>query len=176
MNLSRSQYLLLFFLSLATIIIYLTWYDVKNIQERYNFIYRKLVSFDDQVFNIFIDLGANKGDSVLNFIGMNLNAQGGNLNANGLFSKKLKNSNWIIYAFEANPYFDEQLLNMKKLVTNSKYNHTVYLYSQTAAWIYDGKIDFFLDTVNPQMDFWGSSLNKNAVVFFLNYFYIIFLF
>jgi hypothetical protein len=42
--------------------------------------------------------------------------------------------------------------------------HTVYLHKQTAAWTYDGKIDFYLDTINKQNDFWGSSLNKNHQV------------
>ena len=101
----------------------------------------------------------------MNFVGINSRAQGGNLNADTLLDDK--NSEWLIYAFEANPFFDEQLLQMKYLVTTgSKYKHTVYLYNQTAAWIYDGKIEFYLDTVNTAVDFWGSSLNKNAASFF----------
>jgi FkbM family methyltransferase len=35
------------------------------------------------------------------------------------------------------------------------------MFSQTAAWKYDGTIDFFLDTVNPQYHYWGSSLIKD---------------
>ena len=33
------------------------------------------------------------------------------------------------------------------------------MYNGTAAWTYDGTIDFYLDTVNSGVDFWGSSLN-----------------
>ena len=56
--------------------------------------------------------------------------------------------------------------------------HTVHLHRQTAAWIYDGKIDFYLDTVNKQNDFWGSSLNKehivsfNIIIYFVNHYEI----
>jgi len=35
------------------------------------------------------------------------------------------------------------------------------MYNDTAAWTYDGTIDFYLDTVNQASHFWGSSLNKN---------------
>ena len=42
-------------------------------------------------------------------------------------------------------------------------NHKVNLFKSTAAWIYDGTIDFYLDKVNAGYDFWGSSLNKNHV-------------
>ena len=109
--------------------------------------------------NVFIDLGANKGDSVYNFVGLTENAQGGKLNSKNF----AKNASWIIYAVEANPFFDTKLLEMKKKV--EALGHTVHLYNQTAAWVQDGKIDFYLDTVNPGYDFWGSSLNKNHVPF-----------
>ncbi len=41
--------------------------------------------------------------------------------------------------------------------------HIVYLYNQTAAWKKNGSIDFYLDTINEDYDFWGSSLNVNHV-------------
>jgi hypothetical protein len=42
--------------------------------------------------NVFIDLGANKGDSIYNFVGLAKRAKGGKLN-NQNFAK---NSSWII--------------------------------------------------------------------------------
>ncbi len=63
---------------------------------------------------------------------------------------------------EANKHFDELLINTKN--NAEKLGHKVYLYKQTAAWTYNGKIDFYLDTINKQADYWGSSLNKNHVV------------
>ncbi len=112
--------------------------------------------------NVFIDLGANKGDSIYNFVGLNQRAQGGNFENERFITKKTsKKAKWIIYAIEANPFFDSKLAEMKQKVEEMK--HKVHLYNQTAAWIQDGTIDFYLDTVNPQGDFWGSSLSKNHV-------------
>ncbi len=109
--------------------------------------------------NVFIDLRANKGDSIYNFVGLTENAQGGKLN-NKNFAK---NASWIIYAVEANPFFDNKLDDMKEKI--EKMNHVVHLHKKTAAWVQDGKIDFYLDldTVNPKNDFWGSSLKKENV-------------
>ena len=114
----------------------------------------------DTPLHVFIDLGANKGDSIYNFIGLNSQAQGGNLD-NSNFPKSYKTAKWIIYGFEANSFFDNQLLKMKQDV--EMLNHKVNLFKSTAAWIYDGTIDFYLDKVNAGNDFWGSSLNKNHV-------------
>jgi hypothetical protein len=111
--------------------------------------------------NVFIDLGANKGDSIFNFVGMNKRAQGGNINSE-TFPQSFKSAKWIIYGFEANSIFDEPLLKMKEEV--EKLNHTVHLYKSTAAWTYDGTIDFYLDKINVKRNFWGSSLNKNHVI------------
>ena len=36
----------------------------------------------------------------------------------------------------------------------------MFMHSNTAAWIYDGFITFYLDTVNKGRDYWGSSLDK----------------
>jgi hypothetical protein len=107
--------------------------------------------------NVFIDLGANKGDSILNFVGLSEKAQGGN------FPKEFQNLKWIIYAFEANKHFDKQLIEAKQKI-ELILKHEINLFTQTAAWTYDGQIDFYLDTVNKEADFWGSSLNKNHVI------------
>lgn len=66
---------------------------------------------------------------------------------------------WDVYAFEANPEFNKILTNVKANV--SKRNHTVKMYQETAAWTYDGTIDFYLDTVNKANNFWGSSIDEN---------------
>lgn len=67
-------------------------------------------------------------------------------------------ASWDVYAYEANPVFNEVLEETRKKVSQK---HTVHIYNETAAWTYDGTIDFFLDTVNKKRHFWGSSLNKN---------------
>jgi FkbM family methyltransferase len=120
-----------------------------------------LKAFDSsyQVRNVFIDLGANKGDSVLNFLGLQDVAQGGKLSK--LFKKdSIASKDWIIYAFEANPYFNDILNSLSKEI-EQKYPHVSFkLYKETAAWTKNGFIDFYVDTVNNNTDFWGSSLNK----------------
>lgn len=74
-------------------------------------------------------------------------------------NSQAKLANWDVYIFEANPTFNEALYKVKAEVEKRK--HTVYLFNQTAAWTYDGTIDFYLDTVNKKYNFWGSSLNKD---------------
>jgi len=167
------KYLLLSFVTIIPLIFLISIYDIIKIESNLNLIFNKikiLSGFDSildgEIQNVFIDLGANKGDSIYNFVGLNNQAQGGNLNNNQLFPQTFKTAKWIIYGFEANSFFDEQLIKMKQDV-EEKLNHTIYLYKSTAAWIYDGTIDFYLDTVNAGQDFWGSSLNQNHVIYLL---------
>jgi FkbM family methyltransferase len=109
--------------------------------------------------NVFIDLGTNSGDSIYNFLDIkNDGVKVTQINQNS-FPESFKHSKWIIYAFEANKYFNSRLDEMKRQV--EKLDHRVYLYKQTAAWTFDGTIDFYLDTVNEAYDYWGSSLKQD---------------
>ena len=168
------KYLVLTLLILIAFIFYVSLYDVMKLQTTVDLIFSKMKSISNlnsnknidgekvgEIRNIFIDLGANKGDSIYNFVGLNSGAQGGDLN-NPVFPQSFRTAKWIIYGFEANSFFDNQLVKMKQDV--EKLGHTIYLYKSTAAWIYDGTIDFYLDTVNAGNDFWGSSLNKYHVI------------
>jgi FkbM family methyltransferase len=107
---------------------------------------------------IFIDLGANKGDSVYNFIGVEKRANGGDL-----YYKKTLNIKddieWTIYAFEPNKFFNKQLDEMK--LKSEELGHSLFLFKETAASTFDGKCDFYIDTHNSNKNFVGSSLNKN---------------
>jgi FkbM family methyltransferase len=107
---------------------------------------------------VFFDLGANKGDSLMNFMNLTGSAQGGQLSYTTLYPNTQLHD-WTLYGFEANSYFNEQLDELK--LEASSIDQTINIYQETAAWIYDGKIDFFLDTINDKHDFWGSSLNKD---------------
>jgi hypothetical protein len=161
---------LILFISL---VFFISLYDIIKLGESVNLIFDKIKSLSlnsnnnqeeiGEIKYVFIDLGANKGDSIYNFVGMNNRAQGGNINSE-TFPQSFKSAKWIIYGLEANSIFDEPLLKMKEEV--EKLNHTVHLYKSTAAWTYDGTIDFYLDTVNDKFDYWGSSLNKNHVILF----------
>jgi hypothetical protein len=154
-------------LLLISIILIIKLYNDIKLKSYANTYFSMLNGLPDEPVHVFIDLGANKGDSIYNFVGMNKRAQGGNINSE-TFPQSFKSAKWIIYGFEANKVFDSRLLKMKEEV--EKLNHTVHLYKSTAAWIYDGTIDFYLDTVNDKNDFYGSSLNENHVNFYFKTF------
>ena len=107
--------------------------------------------------HVFIDLGANNGDSAYNFFGLNEKSQGGKF-SNILSKKEIDKWRWQVYAVEANSVFDKDLIEMKDKLSKQ---HQVYLYNSTVAWTYDGFIDFYLDTVNSKYNFWGSSVLEN---------------
>ena len=103
--------------------------------------------------HIFLDLGANNGDSVKFFIDKaDRTIEQSYLKGYGA----LDNKKWEIYAVEANPYFNKVLADVK--VYCEKLGHTFNLLTETAAWTKNEKLVFYLDTVNKDQDFWGSSL------------------
>lgn len=108
---------------------------------------------------VFIDLGANNGDSVLNFLDLNQRAQGGQIKSL-IDINIIKNNSWDIYAFEGNTVFDKQLSAIKQDIELKYKKYKIFLYNSTLAWTYNGKIDFYVDTVNTNNNFWGSSINE----------------
>jgi FkbM family methyltransferase len=106
--------------------------------------------------NVIFDLGANIGDSALFFADPNFQCENCH-ELKGICTKD--NKKWIMHSFEANPRYNDILDNVTKTV--KKYGHTHYLYKQSAAWTKNEKLVFYLDTVNKDYDFWGSSLIKD---------------
>lgn len=150
------QNLKLFFLALILSLITIIYFtnNTSLIYEFNNKIASKIKK------NVFIDLGANNGDSVLNFLGLNERAQGGQMKS--LIDMSLvKNNAWDVYAFEGNSVFDQQLLTIKNNIELKYKNYNIHLYNSTLAWTYNGKIDFYVDTINKNKNFWGSSINGN---------------
>lgn len=64
---------------------------------------------------------------------------------------------WQVIAFEANPFFNDKLEKVSEIIQDL---HEIKIYNETAAWTSDGTIVFFIDNVNPDRNYWGSSLNK----------------
>jgi hypothetical protein len=127
---------------------------VKTIKTGENESFKHLIENGTAKNYVFIDLGANKGDSIYNFFGIETNDQSP-YNFPQLLDRTLvKQVSWIVYAFEANPVFDNDLYEMKNKLNNL--GHIVHLFNRTAAWKYDGKIDFYLDLINVEKNFWGS--------------------
>jgi FkbM family methyltransferase len=106
--------------------------------------------------NAFIDVGSNRGDSIYKFLD-SVNSGP----ATGALSQFFKMKKWnpkdfCVIGFEGNPYFNETLLN---LVEKEKARAKMFkVYLQTVVASKSGQITFYLDTVNKQNNFWGSSL------------------
>jgi len=115
-----------------------------------------LNAIDKKTKYVLIDLGANKGDSIYNFFGMK--DQMSNKLPELIDPELVNQVSWTIFAFEANPVFDKDLYRMKQKLSKK---HKVNLYNSTAAWIYNGYINFYLDLVNKKDSYWGSSLDNN---------------
>ena len=103
---------------------------------------------------VYIDLGANTGDSVYNFFGIKTHESSPYKFPKLIDLDFVNQVSWSVYAFEANPVFDNDLYKMKSILNEQ--GHKVYLFNRTASWTYDGKIDFYLDLVNKENNFWGS--------------------
>jgi hypothetical protein len=110
--------------------------------------------------HVFIDLGARHGDTVYDFLGISKHPFGGYYRHKA-YPKWPKNTTWIIYAVEANPFLDAKLYHMKRWVESL--NHTVHLYNQTAAWTKDGFIDFYM--LKEDLTSQASALDKKNVIY-----------
>jgi len=92
---------------------------------------------------VFIDLGAADGNS-FNFFLKNGYGEVG----------KCPSVQWSAVLVEANPRFNTQLGAIGK-----QQGDKVSVMSSTAAYMCEAQTSFFLDTVNTQKNFWGSSMS-----------------
>ena len=104
--------------------------------------------------HVFLDLGANDGDTTYNFFGLKSYSQGGYFK-DIIPLDVVQNYKWEVHSIEANPVFDQDLIRMQKNISEK---HDIFIYNSTVAWIYDGQIDFYFDTLNKITSFWGSSV------------------
>jgi len=109
---------------------------------------------------VFIDLGANSADTLM------------------VFLKETKTKfvydypkppghsyhDAEIFLFEANPVFTPTLIKAKEWALFERVPpvKNIEIFPNTAVWIADGTVTFYLDTVNPGVDYWGSSISKEA--------------
>jgi FkbM family methyltransferase len=70
-------------------------------------------------------------------------------------------SKWDVYAFESSATFNSNLIRAKITIGKrfSDY-HRIRLFRETAAWIYDGTLGFYLKTVNKK-SFWRPILSND---------------
>lgn len=96
---------------------------------------------------IFIDLGAANGNTFEHFLKDGY-GEVKNCPSGGEFEAIL---------VEANPRFDESLLSLQ-----ANYSGRVRSLVSSAAYMCEGFTSFYLDTVDVQQNFWGSSMSPNA--------------
>lgn len=127
-----------------------------------NFLNAKSViinSFDVKpVRYVYIDMGTNNGDSILSFFGMDQNNYPKFLDQTLISEKE-----WIVYAFEANARFNEDIKDATRKVLAKQPKVKFNLFTETAVWTRNGHIKFFLDKVNAGASYWGSSLKEQHV-------------
>lgn len=92
---------------------------------------------------VFIDLGAANGNSFEEFL-------------NNKYGPVANCADWEAVLVEANPLFDEPLKSVQ-----AKYPGKVQALFSTAAYMCEAQTSFYLDTVNVQQNFWGSSLSSS---------------
>ena len=152
-----------FFVTLfLVILIFLNFsFMVMDFKSELTPVFKSIISFQrqqqqEQVSKkyVYIDLGVGKGFTAYNFFQnviktpeiVTLIGEQTNIAA----------ISWDVYIVEANPYFDKDLSEIKRVLT--AFNHSVHVLNQTAAWTYDGIVPFYLDTINKANYYWGSSL------------------
>ena len=111
---------------------------------------------------VFIDLGANRADSVRVFL------KEPNTKFQYDFPKPpfpCKYSDAEIYLFEANPVFNSDLVKSKQQLMferNPPAAKKIDLFTSTIVWIEDTTMPFFLDEVTVEHDFWASSVKDSG--------------
>jgi FkbM family methyltransferase len=137
-------------LALASVFLFVLYYKLDNLAT-------KMIDLKKEPKRwVYIDLGANNGDSLYSFF--TVQSKYPSL----LSQADIHNNTWIVHAFEANPRFNAQLDKMKKEVENGGRRH-INLYKGTAAWIYNGHITFYVETMNEKNSYWASSIKSDMV-------------
>lgn len=101
---------------------------------------------------LFIDLGAADGNSFMHFL------QGGYGAVKGCPSS----GSYEALLVEANPFFDKPLRKLMGARPSKKSTGYVRTLLSTAAYMCEGTVNFYLDTVDTQNNFWGSSMSPNT--------------
>jgi len=116
---------------------------------------------------IFIDLGSNDGESIQAF----LHPDGADPRhplppriSSGKLIMHVRHLGWnvsdfCIYGFEGNPRFTEILGQVEK--RESRFARVVQIFKETVVGVHNGEVKLYLDDVNEQHQFWGSSVMRD---------------
>ena len=132
--------------------------------------------------NIYIDVGANDGSSIISFLSggtltkteeRNAAVEGFQKNNDSLRAGLNMEEPWEIYVFEANPLFIDQLETQREQLLTTGRVKTYKLFRATAITTFDGFVPFILDnneegaagstTLGDSMSAVGRTINVTAV-------------
>eukprot|EP01097_Dermamoeba_algensis_P003605 TRINITY_DN2483_c0_g3_i2.p1 TRINITY_DN2483_c0_g3~~TRINITY_DN2483_c0_g3_i2.p1 ORF type:complete len:237 (-),score=32.13 TRINITY_DN2483_c0_g3_i2:237-947(-) len=112
----------------------------------------------------FFDLGANKGDSIMAFSGIQENTGLSTSSWFGTLPDRGPSSEWEVFAFEANPVFNTLLEQTREILKKERPNWKAHIFNESAIGTEDQVVTFHLDTINAEHSFWGSSLRESPDV------------
>lgn len=105
---------------------------------------------------VFVDAGANIGDSFRVFMREKSKFEFTYPIPEGMDPIECES-----YLFEASPVHTPALKTLEQEYKTRSPPAKLTVYPATAVWIKDSTMPFYLDTINPKHDFWGSSLNPS---------------
>ncbi|KAJ3068350.1 hypothetical protein HDU99_003232 [Rhizoclosmatium hyalinum] len=105
---------------------------------------------------VFVDLGANRGDSYEAMLGLGSKFNFSYAVPPGRLPKEME-----AHLFEANGVFDKPLKEVQTKYAKDPSYAPVFIYPSTVVYTADTTVSFFVEHKNPDKDFWGSSLLSN---------------
>jgi len=112
--------------------------------------------------NFYFDLGSNVGDSIVHFVLHNITSVGSSSSALRRFANHLGvvSTEYCVYGFEGNPVFNDGLKKLEQLLQG--YTKKTEIRTETVVTDHDGTTQLYLDLVNADHHFWGSSIHNGT--------------
>ncbi|EME30529.1 uncharacterized protein Gasu_22010 [Galdieria sulphuraria] len=112
--------------------------------------------------NFYFDLGSNVGDSIVHFVLHNITSVGSTSSALRRFANRIGvvSSEYCVYGFEGNPIFNDGLKKLEQLLQG--YTKKTEIRTETVVTDEDGTTQLYLDLVNEDHHFWGSSIHNDT--------------
>ncbi|GJQ12408.1 hypothetical protein GpartN1_g4344.t1 [Galdieria partita] len=112
--------------------------------------------------NFYFDLGSNVGDSIVHFVLHNITSVGSASSALRRFANRIGvvSSEYCVYGFEGNPIFNDGLKKLELLLQG--YTKKTEIRTETVVTDEDGTTQLYLDLVNEDHHFWGSSIHNGT--------------
>lgn len=112
--------------------------------------------------NFYFDLGSNVGDSIVHFVLHNITSVGSTSSALRRFANHIGvvSTEYCVYGFEGNPIFNDGLKKLEQLLQG--YTKKTEIRTETVVTDEDGTTQLYLDLINEDHHFWGSSIENGT--------------